>query len=93
MTNRTIGQDARAILAAVARLPYAAVPSDRDAAGIGILHALTSTPTSPLPETRRHPHGNDRPQAIPPLGVATTYHWTAQATSRMGARYGTTTQR
>jgi hypothetical protein len=86
MTNRTIDQDARVILAAVAGLQYSAFRADPDAARMRILHALTSMPTAPLPETKRYPDGNDRQQAIPPLGVATTYHWTAQATSRMGSK-------
>lgn len=43
MTNRTIDQDARVILAAVAGLRYAAVRADPDAARKRILHALTST--------------------------------------------------
>lgn len=86
MTNRTIDQDRRSSL----RRPRGCVMR-RSAQTLTharrrILHTLTSTPTGPLPETKRNPHGNDRPQAIPPLGVATNYHWTAKATSRIGSK-------
>ena len=54
MTNRTIDQDARVILAAVAGLRYAAVCADSDAARMKILHTLTSTPTAALPEMKRY---------------------------------------